>query len=174
MNYATIKYYDIANGPGVRTSVFVSGGRHHCPGCCNAVAWDFAYGQPFDKATRNEVFASCQPDYIAGLSLLGGEPMEPETPRELLPFGRTFKALYPAKTVWCYSGYLFEDLAAGRVGEHSRELLEQLDILVDGPFVVGLKNLGLRFRGSCNQRILAVGPSLAQGAPVLWDEGSVE
>ena len=105
MNYATIKYYDIANGPGVRTSVFVSGRRHHCPGCFNAVAWDFDYGQPFDKPTRNEVFASCQPDYIAGLSLLGGEPMEPENQRELLPFVRNFKALYPNKTVWCYSGY---------------------------------------------------------------------
>lgn len=87
---------------------------------------------------------------------------------------RQVRARFPEKDVWCYSGYLFEDLAAGRVGEHSRELLEQLDVLVDGPFVVGLKNLGLRFRGSCNQRILAVGPSLAQGAPVLWDEGSVE
>ena len=94
MNYATIKYYDIANGPGVRTSVFVSGCRHRCPGCFNAVAWDFAYGQPFDKATRNQVFASCQPDYIAGLSLLGGEPFEPENQRELLPFVRNFKALY--------------------------------------------------------------------------------
>ena len=110
MNYATIKYYDIANGPGVRTSVFVSGCRHHCPGCFNAVAWDFDYGQPFDKPTRNEVFASCQPDYIAGLSLLGGEPMEPENQRELLPFVRNFKALYPNKTVWCYSGYTWEQL----------------------------------------------------------------
>ena len=97
MNYATIKYYDIANGPGVRTSVFVSGCRHHCPGCFNEVAWDFGYGKPFDKATRNEVFASCQPDYIAGISLLGGEPMEPENQRELLPFVRNFKALYPKR-----------------------------------------------------------------------------
>ena len=105
MNYATIKYYDIANGPGVRTSVFVSGCRHHCPGCFNAIAWNFDYGQPFDKTTRNQVFASCQPDYIAGLSLLGGEPFEPENQRELLPFVRNFKALYPSKTVWCYSGY---------------------------------------------------------------------
>ena len=95
MNYATIKYYDIANGPGVRTSVFVSGCRHHCPGCFNAVAWDFDYGQPFDKPTRNEVFASCQPDYIAGLSLLGGEPMEPENQRELLPFVRNFTGGLP-------------------------------------------------------------------------------
>ena len=105
MNYATIKYYDIANGPGVRTSVFVSGCRHHCPGCFNEVAWDFGYGQPFDKPVRNEVFASCKPDYITGLSLLGGEPMEPENQRELVTFVQNFKALYPKKTVWCYSGY---------------------------------------------------------------------
>ena len=97
MNYATIKYYDIANGPGVRTSIFVSGCRHHCPGCFNEVAWDFGYGQPFDKAVRNEIFASCQPDYIAGISLLGGEPFEPENQRELLPFVRNFRALYPNK-----------------------------------------------------------------------------
>jgi anaerobic ribonucleoside-triphosphate reductase activating protein len=139
MNYATIKYYDIANGPGVRTSVFVSGCRHHCPGCFNEVAWDFGYGKPFDKATRNEVFASCQPDYIAGISLLGGEPMEPENQRELLPFVRNFKALYPKKTVWCYSGYTWEQLT-GAVPCHARcevtdELLGLLDVLVDGRFV---------------------------------------
>ena len=108
MNFATIKYYDIANGPGVRTSVFVSGCRHHCPGCFNEVAWDFGYGQPFDKPVRNEVFASCKPDYITGLSLLGGEPMEPENQRELVTFVQNFKALYPKKTVWCYSGYTWE------------------------------------------------------------------
>ena len=97
MNYATIKYYDIANGPGVRTSVFVSGCRHHCPGCFNAVAWDFGYGKLFDKAVRNEIFASCQPDYIAGLSLLGGEPMEPENQRELLPLCGTSRPSTPIK-----------------------------------------------------------------------------
>ena len=119
MNYANIKYYDIANGPGVRTSVFVSGCRHHCPGCFNAVAWDFDYGQPFDKTVRNEVFASCQPDYIAGLSLLGGEPFEPENQRELLPFVRNFKALYPAKTVWCYS-----DISLRFRGSRNQRLLD--------------------------------------------------
>ena len=133
MNYANIKYYDIANGPGVRTSVFVSGCRHHCPGCFNAVAWDFAYGQPFDKTVRNEVFASCQPDYIAGLSLLGGEPFEPENQRELLPFVRNFKALYPAKTVWCYSGYTWEQLTGKEPSparcEVTDELLALLDVL---------------------------------------------
>ena len=119
MNYATIKYYDIANGPGVRTSVFVSGCRHHCPGCFNEVAWDFGYGAPFDKPVRNEVFASCKPDYIAGLSLLGGEPMEPENQRELVTFVQNFKALYPKKTVWCYSGYTWEQLT-GKVPCHAR------------------------------------------------------
>ena len=110
MNYANIKYCDIANGPGVRTSLFVSGCTHRCPGCFNEVAWDFAYGAPFTKEVRNQIFASCRPDYIAGLSLLGGEPMEPANQRELLPFVRNFKALYPGKTVWCYSGYTLEQL----------------------------------------------------------------
>ena len=156
MNYATIKYYDIANGPGVRTSVFVSGCRHHCPGCFNEVAWDFGYGKPFDKAIRNEVFASCQPAYITGLSLLGGEPMEPENQRELLPFVRNFKALYPNKTVWCYSGYTWEQLTGkdpcpARC-EVTDELLALLDVLVDGRFVEAKHDISLRFRGSSNQR----------------------
>ena len=171
MNFATIKYYDIANGPGVRTSVFVSGCRHHCPGCFNEVAWDFGYGKPFDKATRNEVFASCQPDYIAGISLLGGEPMEPENQRELLPFVRNFKALYPKKTVWCYSGYTWEQLT-GAVPCHARcevtdELLGLLDVLVDGRFVQAEHDISLRFRGSRNQRLLDVPKSLAAGAARL-------
>ena len=110
MNYANIKYYDISNGPGVRTSLFVSGCTHRCPGCFNEVAWDFGYGAPFTKEVRNQIFAACQPDYIAGLTLLGGEPMEPANQRELLPFVRNFKALYPQKTVWCYSGYTLEEL----------------------------------------------------------------
>ena len=165
MNYANIKYYDIANGPGVRTSVFVSGCRHHCPGCFNAVAWDFDYGQPFDKTVRNEVFASCQPDYIAGLSLLGGEPFEPENQRELLPFVRNFKALYPAKTVWCYSGYTWEQLTGKEPSparcEATDELLALLDVLVDGRFVQAEHDISLRFRGSRNQRLLDVPKSLA-------------
>ena len=177
MNYATIKYYDIANGPGVRTSVFVSGCRHHCPGCFNAVAWDFGYGQPFDKAVRNEVFAACQPDYIAGLSLLGGEPMEPENQRELLPFVRNFKALYPNKTVWCYSGYTWEQLT-GSVPcparcEATDELLALLDVLVDGRFVEAQHDISLRFRGSSNQRLLDVPKSLAAGQPVWWEDEQV-
>ena len=177
MNYATIKYYDIANGPGVRTSVFVSGCRHRCPGCFNAVAWDFAYGQPFDKATRNQVFASCQPDYIAGLSLLGGEPFEPENQRELLPFVRNFKALYPNKTVWCYSGYTWEQLTgkepcAARC-EVTDELLQLLDVLVDSEFVQAKHDISLRFRGSSNQRLLDMPRTLAAGQPVWWEDEAV-
>ena len=177
MNYATIKYYDIANGPGVRTSIFVSGCRHHCPGCFNEVAWDFEYGQPFDKAVRNEIFASCQPDYIAGISLLGGEPFEPENQRELLPFVRNFRALYPNKSVWCYSGYTWEQLT-GSVPcparcEVTDELLSLLDVLVDGRFVEAQHDISLRFRGSSNQRLLDVPKSLAAKSPVWWEDEKV-
>ena len=177
MNYAEIKYYDIANGPGVRTSLFVSGCRHHCPGCFNQVAWVFGFGKPFDKPTRNAIFAACQPDYISGLSLLGGEPMEPENQRELLPFVRNFKALYPNKTVWCYSGYTWEQLT-GAIPCHARcevtdQLLSLLDVLVDGRFVQAEYDISLRFRGSANQRLLDVPRSLAAGAPVWWVDKEV-
>lgn len=177
MNYATIKYYDIANGPGVRTSLFVSGCTHRCKGCFNAEAWDFAFGQPFDKAVRNEIFASCQPDYIAGLSLLGGEPMEPENQRALVTFARNFKALYPGKTIWCYSGYTFEQLTGRAVSrarcEATDELLSYIDVLVDGEFVQDLYDISLRFRGSSNQRLLDLPQSLAAGRPVLWVDKEV-
>ena len=168
MNYAEIKYYDIANGPGVRTSLFVSGCRHHCPGCFNQVAWDFGFGKPFDKPTRNAIFAACQP---------GGEPMEPENQRELLPFVRNFKALYPNKTVWCYSGYTWEQLT-GAIPCHARcevtdQLLSLLDVLVDGRFVQAEYDISLRFRGSANQRLLDVPRSLAAGAPVWWVDKEV-
>ena len=158
MNYATIKYYDIANGPGVRTSVFVSGCRHHCPGCFNEVAWDFGYGQPFDKPVRNEVFASCKPDYIAGLSLLGGEPMEPENQPVLLELVQAVRKAYGAeKDIWCYTGCVLEtDLLADSPYrcDATDALLREIDVLVDGPFVEGQKSLQLAFRGSANQRIL--------------------
>lgn len=177
MNYAEIKYCDIANGPGVRTSLFVSGCTHHCPGCFNEVAWDFGYGKPFDKAVRNQIFGSCQPDYIAGLSLLGGEPMEPSNQRELLPFVRNFKALYPQKTVWCYSGYTFEELTGAQPSrcrcEATDELLGLLDVLVDGRFMQELYDISLRFRGSSNQRLLDLPRSLAEGKPVLWQDKPV-
>jgi anaerobic ribonucleoside-triphosphate reductase activating protein len=177
MNYATIKYYDIANGPGVRTSLFVSGCTHHCKGCFNAEAWDFDFGQPFEKDVRNAIFSSCAPDYIAGISLLGGEPMEPQNQRALVSFVRNFKALYPQKTVWCYSGYTFEQLT-GQIESRARcevtdEFLSLLDVLVDGEFVQELYDISLRFRGSSNQRLLDLPKSLAAKAPVLWVDKDV-
>ena len=177
MNYATIKYCDIANGEGVRTSLFVSGCRRHCPNCFNAVAWDFNYGEPFTKEVRNKILESLAPGYINGLSLLGGEPFEPENQRELLPFVRNFKALYPNKTVWCYSGYTWEqltgkELCAARC-EVTDELLQLLDVLVDGEFVQAKHDISLRFRGSSNQRLLDVPRTLAAGQPVWWEDEAV-
>ena len=177
MNYATIKYCDIANGEGVRTSLFVSGCRRHCPNCFNAVAWDFGYGAPFTKEVRNEILESLAPGYINGLSLLGGEPFEPENQRELLPFVRNFKALYPTKTVWCYSGYTWEQLTgkepcAARC-EVTDELLQLLDVLVDGEFVQAKHDISLRFRGSSNQRLLDMPRTLAAGQPVWWEDEAV-
>ena len=176
MNYANIKYYDIANGPGVRTSVFVSGCRHHCPGCFNAVAWDFAYGQPFDKTVRNEVFASCQPDYIAGLSLLGGEPFEPENQGPIVELLRQVKKAYPQKSIWAFSGYLYEKITSHTLGDWAvtQEFLSYLDVLVDGPFVEEKKNLALRFRGSENQRLIDMPATLASGKIVLWEDWQAE
>ena len=172
MNYATIKYYDIATGHGVRTSVFVSGCRHRCPGCFNSVAWDFAYGQPFDKATRNQVFASCQPDYIAGLSLLGGEPFEPENQRALLPFLKKVRERFPKKNIWCYPGYLFDKELLGESRarcECTDEMLSLIDVLVDGEFVQDLYSVALAFRGSENQRIIDVKKSLETGE-IVWHD----
>ena len=170
MHYGEIKKCDIANGPGVRVSLFVSGCRNHCPGCFNKETWDFCYGKPFTTETKDHIMELLKPDYIEGFSLLGGEPFEPENQPEVARLIKRVKETYPNKDIWCYSGYLFEVLAAGKVGEHSRELLEQLDILVDGPFVLEQKDLGLRFRGSANQRIIDVPASLKAGNVQLWQE----
>ena len=177
MNYAEIKYCDIANGVGVRTTLFVSGCRLHCPGCFNDVAWDFSSGKPFTREVEDAIMDSLRIPYVAGLSVLGGEPMEPENQRELLPFVRNFKALYPKKTVWCYSGYTWEQLT-GAVPCHARcevtdELLGLLDVLVDGRFVQAEHDISLRFRGSRNQRLLDVPKSLAAGEPVWWQDEQV-
>ena len=157
MNYATIKYCDIANGEGVRTSLFVSGCRRHCPNCFNAVAWDFGYGAPFTKEVRNEILESLAPGYINGLSLLGGEPFEPENQRELLPFVKNVKVLYPNKTIWCYTGNNLEheiwQPGPGRC-EVTDEFLQYIDVLVDGDFVQDQYDISLRFRGSSNQRLI--------------------
>ena len=177
MNYATIKSYDVANGPGVRVSLFVSGCTHHCKGCFNAEAWDFQYGTPFTRETEDQILDHLKPWYIRGLSLLGGEPFEPENQRELLPFVRNFKALYPNKTVWCYSGYTWEQLTgkepcAARC-EVTDELLQLLDVLVDGEFVQAKHDISLRFRGSSNQRLLDMPRTLAAGQPVWWEDEAV-
>ena len=173
MNYATIKYCDIANGTGVRTSLFVSGCRRHCPECFNAVAWDFGYGLPFDKAVRNEILGSLAPDYIDGLSLLGGEPFEPENQRALVPFLRRVRARFPEKDIWAYSGFtLDKELTVD--GAHPRcevtdEMLSLIDILVDGRYVDAQRNISLRFRGSENQRIIDMDRTRAAGRIVLWE-----
>ena len=170
MHYATIKNCDIANGPGVRVSLFVSGCTHHCKGCFNQEAWDFDYGQPFTEATIAEILDMLRPSFIRGLTLLGGEPFEPENREEVLSLLRRVKAELPEKSVWAFSGYLYDrDILSGRLGD-TREYLSYLDVLVDGPFVESKKNLALRFRGSENQRLIDVPASLKAGEVVLWQD----
>ena len=170
MNYATIKNCDIANGPGVRVSLFVSGCTHRCPGCFNEVAWDFDYGQPFTEETIETLLDMLRPSYIRGLTLLGGEPFEPRNQAEVVKLLRRIRAELPEKSIWAFSGYLFEaDMLSGRIGDLS-EYLSCLDVLVDGPFVQAKKNLNLRFRGSENQRIIDVKASLKEGKTILWDD----
>ena len=170
MNYADIKRVDVANGPGVRVSLFVSGCTHRCPGCFNPETWDFAFGAPFGEEQVREILALLDKPYIRGLSLLGGEPFEPKNQEAVLALVRRVRKALPQKDIWCYTGYLYEELAAGQVGDHGRDLLEGLDVLVDGPFVEEQKDLKLRFRGSANQRIIDVPASLAAGEPRLWTE----
>lgn len=170
MNYATIKPRDIANGPGVRVSLFVSGCTHHCPGCFNQEAWDFAYGKPFTQAVMDHILELLRPSYVRGLTLLGGEPFEPQNQGPVVELLRQIKAQMPEKSIWAFSGYLFDrDILSGRLGD-TREYLRYLDVLVDGPFVEAKKNLSLRFRGSENQRLIDVPKSLASGQVVLWED----
>lgn len=173
MNYATIKKHDVANGPGVRVSLFVSGCTHHCPGCFNPETWDFNYGQPFDSDTINEILEAIQPSYIHGFSLLGGEPFEHTNQQSLLPLLQELKQRFPNKDIWCYTGYDFEkdlldDMA--KKWPESYDMLSCIDVLVDGEFMEDKKNLSLRFRGSSNQRIIRVKESLKQNKVVLWDD----
>ena len=157
MNYGTIKNCDIANGPGVRVSLFVSGCRHHCKGCFNPETWDFSYGRPFTEETADEIISLLKPAYIQGFSLLGGEPFEPENQPELAKFLRRIRETYPEKDIWCYTGYLYDvDLAEGGkvYTEVTDEMLGCIDVLVDGEFIEAAKDLTLVFRGSRNQRIL--------------------
>ena len=173
MNYAVIKNCDIANGPGVRVSLFVSGCTHRCPGCFNAEAWDFDYGTPFTQETIDKILEMMKPSHIKGLTLLGGEPFEPQNQPEIVKLLRQLKTVYPEKSVWAFSGYLFdEDILAGRLGpwEITNEYLKYLDVLVDGPFVMEKKDLNLRFRGSSNQRLIDVPASLREHRVVLWED----
>ena len=173
MNYATIKNCDIANGPGVRVSLFVSGCTHRCKGCFNEIAWDFNYGEPFTEETEDMLLAMLAPDHIKGLTLLGGEPFEPQNQGPIVKFLRRVKEKFPDKSIWAFSGYLFDkDLLSGRLGnkELTLEYLSYLDVLVDGPFVMEKKDLSLRFRGSSNQRLIHVPESLKTGKIVLWED----
>ncbi len=173
MNYATIKKFDIANGPGVRVSLFVSGCRHKCKNCFNSEAWDFSYGEEFTDNTLCELLDAIDKDYIEGFSLLGGEPFEPENQETVLKILKAIREKFPQKSVWCYTGFLYDsELLAGKVGnaETVKEILKNTDVLVDGKFVEGLKSLDLLFRGSSNQRIIDVQKSLV-ASEVIWLEG---
>ena len=166
MNYAGIKYCDIANGTGCRTVLFVSGCRNACKGCFQPQTWDFQYGEPFDEKVQQEVLDSLEPDYITGITLLGGEPFEPENQKELVPFMRKVLERYPKKNVWAFTGYIYDkDLVAGgrRHTEDTDELLSMIDVLVDGPFCEDLKDITLEFRGSSNQRVLDLNETIRTG-----------
>lgn len=175
MYYGAIKKNDIANGEGVRTSLFVSGCRNRCENCFNRETWAFDYGTPFTAQTAEEVYRTFADNaYLSGLSILGGEPMEPENQEALLPFLQEFRRRFPDKSVWLYTGNLYEELS-GTPGTHPKclpitaALLSCVDILVDGRFVQALHRLGLRFRGSSNQRILDMNRTRLCGHPVIWE-----
>ena len=171
MNYGSLRGTDIANGEGVRVTLFVSGCTHHCKNCFNPETWNFCYGKPFTKEVEDEVIKLLEPDYIQGLTLLGGEPMEPQNQEALLPLVKRVREVYGnKKNIWCYTGYVLDRDLLGESRakcEHTRALLENLDVLVDGPFVEDLKNLTLKFRGSSNQRIINVPETLKTNDIVL-------
>lgn len=174
MNISEIKLNDIANGEGVRTSVFVSGCRHHCKNCFNEITWDFGYGELFTEETMKKIFDSVEPYWINGLSLLGGEPFEPENQKALLPFLVMFKEKYPDKNIWCYTGFTIEQiLGKGEVKSRAAtdiapEMLSLIDVLVDGPYVEELHNISLKFRGSSNQRVIDIKKSIKENNIVLY------
>ena len=174
MYYGNIKKNDIANGEGVRTSLFVSGCRNACKNCFNRETWAFDYGEPYTDEVEADLLNSCQGSYNRGLTVLGGEPMEPENQRAILPLLKKFKERYPDKTIWLYTGNLYEELTGG-VGTHykcidvTEELLSYVDILVDGRYVEEKKSLGLRFRGSSNQRVIDMNKTRECGSIVIWD-----
>ena len=172
MNYGQLKKCDIADGPGVRVTLFVSGCRNHCPGCFQPETWDFDFGRPFTGETEREIFAELEKPFVAGLTLLGGDPFEPENQRQLLPLLRAVREHFPTKTVWAYSGYTLETLQREGSRPHceaTQEMLSLIDVLVDGPFVQEKRNLRLRFRGSENQRLIDLNKTRAAGEIVLWE-----
>ena len=175
MNYSAIKWTDIANGEGVRISLFVSGCTHRCKNCFNEIAWDFTHGELFDESVENKILEGLNADYIAGISLLGGEPLEPQNQKALYPFIKKVKELYPHKSVWCYTGFLFDEQngmlkETQKNTEITKELISLFDVLVDGAYIEELKDVRLKFRGSSNQRIINVKKSLAKGECILYLE----
>jgi len=172
MNYADIKQFDVANGVGIRVSIFVSGCTHHCKNCFNEVAWDFNYGTLFTEKDIDLVINYLKPSYVSGLAILGGEPFEHCNQQGLLPLLRKVKEIYPEKDIWCFTGYTFDnDIRNTMCNEwnETNEMLSYIDVLVDGKFVEELKDLNLRFKGSSNQRIILVKESLASENIILWD-----
>ena len=177
MNFATIKKYDVANGPGVRVSLFVSGCTHRCKGCFNAEAWDFDYGQPYTAKTEEEILSALDHSYIAGLSLLGGEPFDPRNQEAVCGLLKKVRARFSQKDVWCYTGYtLDKDLKEGGAAytPFTKDMLESIDVIVDGEFVEALKDIKLRFRGSSNQRIIDLKRTRGSGEIKLWLDGGVD
>ncbi len=173
MNYGEIKNCDIANGEGVRVTLFVSGCTNHCEGCFQPQTWDFGYGEPFTNEVQNKIIKMLEPSYISGLTLLGGEPFEPENQRALLPFLKKVKAAYPQKNIWAFSGFTIEQLLSEEPHprcEVTDEILSMIDVLVDGKFMIEKKNIRLKFRGSENQRILNVPETLKNKTPIFWEE----
>ena len=170
MNYAGIKYCDIANGLGCRTVLFVSGCRNHCKDCFQPHTWDFNYGEEFDEQIQQEILDSLQPNYVKGLTLLGGEPFEQENQVALLPFVKRVKELYPNKDIWAFTGYVYDKDLIGqgrKVCEATDDLLNCIDVLVDGPFDTEQKDLTLKFRGSRNQRVIDLKETRKQNTIVL-------
>jgi anaerobic ribonucleoside-triphosphate reductase activating protein len=171
MHYANVKTCSIENGVGVRTSLFVSGCTHRCKNCFNSEAWDFDYGNPFDEASQAMVIETLKPGYVKGLTVLGGEPMEPENQLALLPFLKRVRQEVPGKDIWVYTGDVYEELLDGpRTTEVTRALLDLVDVLVDGPFVEHLKDITLKFRGSSNQRIIDLATTRETGVVTAWHD----
>ena len=172
MNYAKINKNDIANGIGIRVTLFVSGCTHFCKGCFNSEAWDFNFGEPFTEKTEQELLEALSPFYIDGLTLLGGEPFEPQNQRALLPFLKKVKEQLPKKDIWCFSGYTFDELTGESRArcEATDEMLSLIDVLVDGEFVEELKDISLRFKGSSNQRLFDLNKTRKKGEIVIWND----